>query len=89
MIYNTDLTDGQMLWDFNNIRPEGGMMYAIVKTIEEANQLNEYIKAGYYNEVPGASFEKWTEIVPVAGGFTVEILDFMQYRRVLTSWSME
>lgn len=57
-------------------------MYAIVKTIEEANQLNDYIKAGYYSEVSGASFERWTEIVPVAGGFAVEILDFMQYRPV-------
>ena len=57
-------------------------MYAIVKTESEANQLDDYIKAGYYNEVPGASFEKWTEIVPVANGFAVEILDFMQYRPV-------
>ncbi len=57
-------------------------MYAIVKTIEEANQLNDYIKAGYYNEVPGASFEQWTEIIPVAAGFAVEIMDFMQYRPV-------
>lgn len=55
-------------------------MYAIVKTIEEANQLNDYIKAGYYNEVPGASFEKWTEVIPVEQGYAVEILDFMQYR---------
>lgn len=57
-------------------------MYAIVKTIEEAEQLNDYIKAGYYSEVPGASFEKWTEVAPVAGGFAVEIMDFMQYRPV-------
>ena len=57
-------------------------MYAVVKTESEANQLNDYIKAGYYNEVPGASFERWTETVPVAGGFAVEILDFMQYRPV-------
>jgi hypothetical protein len=57
-------------------------MYAIVKTESEANQLNDYIKAGYYSEVPGASFERWTEIVPVACGFAVEILDFMADRPV-------
>jgi hypothetical protein len=57
-------------------------MYAIVKTESEANQLNEYIKAGYYSEVPGASFEKWTEVVPVIGGFAVEIMDFMADRPV-------
>ena len=58
------------------------MPYAVVKTELEANQLNDYIKAGYYNEVKGASFEKWTEVIPVAGGYAVEILDFMQYRPV-------
>lgn len=57
-------------------------MYAILKTIEEANRLNDYIKAGYYSEVPGASFDKWTEVIPVAGGYAVEILDFMQYRPI-------
>lgn len=57
-------------------------MYAIVKTESEANQLNDYIKAGYYEEVQGACFEQWTEIVPVAGGFAVEILDFMKDRPV-------
>lgn len=60
----------------------GVNMFAIVKTLEEANQLNEYIKAGYYSEVPGANFEQWTEIVPVENGFAVEIMDFMQYRPV-------
>ena len=49
-------------------------MYAVVKTEREANQLNDYIKAGYYSEVEGASFERWTEIVPVEGGFAVEIM---------------
>ena len=58
------------------------MMYAIVKTESEANQLNDYIKAGYYNEVPGASFEKWTYIIQTEQGFAVEIMDFMQYRPV-------
>lgn len=57
-------------------------MYAVVKTIEEANQLNDYIKAGYYSEVPGANFEQWTDIIPVENGFAVEIIDFMQYRPV-------
>jgi hypothetical protein len=55
-------------------------MYAIVKTIEEANLLNDYIKAGYYNEVPGASFEKWTEVIQTEQGFAVEIMDFMADR---------
>ena len=49
-------------------------MYAIVKTIEEANQLNDYIKAGYCNEVPGANFEQWTDVIPVENGFAVEIM---------------
>lgn len=57
-------------------------MYAIVKTLEEANQLNDYIKAGYYEEVQGACFEQWTDIVEVEQGFAVEIMDFMQYRPV-------
>jgi hypothetical protein len=57
-------------------------MYAIVKTEAEANQLNDYIKNGYYNEVPGANFEQWTEVAPVIGGFAVEIMDFMKYRPV-------
>jgi len=57
-------------------------MYAIVKTLEEANQLNDYIKAGYYSEVPRANFEQWTEVVPVTDGFAVEILDFMAERPV-------
>jgi len=57
-------------------------MYAIVKTELEANQLNDCIKAGYYNEVPGACFEKWTEVVLVSNGFAVEILDFMKDRPV-------
>lgn len=57
-------------------------MFAIVKTESEAVQLNEYIKSGYYSEVPGANFEQWTDIVPVENGFAVEILDFMQYRPV-------
>lgn len=50
-------------------------MYAIIKTIEEANQLNDYIKAGYYNEVPGASFERWTEIIPVENGYALEVME--------------
>jgi hypothetical protein len=54
--------------------------YAIVKTIQEAEQLNEYIKAGYYNEVPGACFEKWTDIIPVKDGFALEIMPFMAER---------
>jgi len=58
------------------------MPYAIVKTEIEANQLNDYIKNGYYNEVPGANFEQWTEVVPLIGGFAVEIMDFMKYRPV-------
>ena len=57
-------------------------MYAIVKTESEANQLNDYIKVGYYQEVPGACFEQWTNVIPVDNGFAVEILDFMQYRPV-------
>ena len=57
-------------------------MYAVVKTLEEAEQLNDYIKAGYYQEVAGANFEKWSEIVEVDDGFAVEIMDFMQYRPV-------
>lgn len=57
-------------------------MYALVKTIEEAIQLNDYIKSGYYNEVPGANFEQWTDIVPVDNGFAVEIMDFMAERPV-------
>ena len=57
-------------------------MYAVVKTEAEAIQLNDYIKAGYYNEVPGANFEQWTDIIPVENGFAVEIMDFMQYRPV-------
>jgi hypothetical protein len=58
------------------------MPYAIVKTEIEANQLNDYIKNGYYNEVPGANFEQWTEVIPVGNGFAVEILDFMAERPV-------
>lgn len=58
------------------------MPYAIVKTEIEANQLNDYIKAGYYNEVPGANFEQWTEVVEVENGYAVEIMDFMHYRPV-------
>jgi hypothetical protein len=57
-------------------------MYVIVKTELEANQLNNYIKAGYYSEVPGANFEKWTDIVQTEQGFAVEVMDFMQYRPV-------
>lgn len=57
-------------------------MYAIVKTESEANQLNEYIKAGYYEEVEGANFEKWTDIIPYQDKFAIEIMDFMQYRPV-------
>jgi beta-mannanase len=57
-------------------------MYAIVKTESEANQLNDYIKAGYYQEVTGASFEQWTEVIQTEHGFAVEIMDFMQYRPV-------
>ena len=57
-------------------------MYAIVKTESEANQLNDYIKVGYYQEVPGANFEQWTNVIPVDNGFAVEILDSMQYRPV-------
>lgn len=57
-------------------------MYAVVKTESEAEQLNDYIKAGYYYEVSGANFEQWTDVLPVDNGFAVEILDFMQYRPV-------
>jgi hypothetical protein len=57
-------------------------MYAIVKTIEEANQLNDYIKAGYYQEVQGACFEQWTDIIQTEQGFAVEIMDFMAERPV-------
>ena len=57
-------------------------MYAIVKTMQEANQLNDYIKVGYYSEVKGANFERWTDIIEVDNGFAIEILDCMQYRPV-------
>lgn len=50
-------------------------MYAVVETLAEAEQLNDYIKAGYYNEVPGASFEQWTEIIPVENGYALEVMD--------------
>lgn len=50
-------------------------MYAIVKTIEEANQLNDYIKAEYFNQVTGASFEKWTDIIEVENGFALEVME--------------
>ena len=46
------------------------------------DQINDYIKAGYYDEVQGANFEQWTDIVAVKDGFAVEIMDFMQYRPV-------
>jgi hypothetical protein len=50
-------------------------MYAVVKTIEEANQLNDYIKAGYYSEVQGANFEQWTDVIPVKDGYALQIMD--------------
>jgi len=57
-------------------------MYAVVKTIEEAEQLNEYIKAGYYEEVTNANMDRWTDIIPYQDKFALEIMDFMQYRPV-------
>ena len=66
----------------NNLTGLNIQYYAIVKTESEANQLNDYIKTGYYNEVPEANFEKWTDVVAIDGGFAVEIMDFMQYRPV-------
>ena len=49
-------------------------MYAVVKTIEEANQLNDYIKAWYYNDIGGANFDKWTDVIPVKDGYALQIL---------------
>jgi hypothetical protein len=57
-------------------------MYAVVKTIKEAEMLNDYIKDGYYSEVAGACFEKWADVIEVGNGFAVEILDFMKDRPV-------
>lgn len=50
-------------------------MYAIVKTESEANQLNDYIKAEYFNQVTGASFDKWTDIIQIENGFALEVME--------------
>ena len=56
--------------------------YVIVKTIAEAEMLTQYIKAGYYNEVIGACFDKWCDMVAVKDGFAVWIMPFMAERPV-------
>ena len=49
-------------------------MYAIVKTIEEANQLNSYIRDWYYTDVTNACFDKWTDIIEVDNGYALQIM---------------
>jgi hypothetical protein len=50
-------------------------MYAIVKTIEEAEALNTYIRDMYYTEIACASMEQWTDIVAVEDGYALEIME--------------
>ena len=56
--------------------------FAICTSLEDAEQLNDYIKDRYYHEVDNASMDKWTDIIPYNGKFALEIMDFMQYRPV-------
>jgi len=51
------------------------MMYAVVKTIEEAEALNTYIRDWYCTDVANASMEQWTEIMPVEDGYALEIME--------------
>jgi hypothetical protein len=50
-------------------------MYAVVKTVEEADQLNEYIKNWYLRDVDNSQMEKWTDVITIDSGFAVEILE--------------
>jgi len=49
-------------------------MYAIVKTIDEAELLNTYIKNWYYKDIPNACFDKWSDIIEVDNGYALQIM---------------
>jgi len=50
-------------------------MYAIVKTLEEAESLNTYIRDLYCTDIANAYMEQWTDIIPVDDGFALEIME--------------
>ena len=50
-------------------------MYAIVKTLEEAEALNTYIRDWYCTDVANAYMEQWTDIIPVEDRFALEIME--------------